>query len=189
MSPESVASDDFLRLVRLRRSVRAYLPRPIEAEKTQTILEAACRAPSAGNLQAYEIIEVDGRAALNRLARAAMDQAFIAEAPTALVFCALPERAEKAYGHRGAKLYSVQDATIACAYAQLAAAALGLGSVWVGSFDEHDVRHVIGAGADAVPVAILPIGYARETGEATTRRALSDLVRRAGGGAYDGAGR
>jgi nitroreductase len=145
------------------------------------ILDAARRAPSAGNLQAYEIVEVEGRAALSALARAALDQAFVAEAPAALVFCALPERSAQTYGRRGAQLYCVQDATIACAYAQLAAAALGLASVWVGAFGEDDVRRAIGAGPHALPVAILPIGYAREQGDVTTRRHLDDLVRRVGG--------
>lgn len=182
-SRRPVASVDFAHLVQSRRSVRAYLPRPIEPEERRTILEAARRAPSAGNLQAYEIIEVEERAALDQLVHAAGDQAFIAEAPIVLVFCALPERSAQTYGDRGAKLYCVQDATIACAYAQLAAAALGLASVWVGAFDEDRVRRAIGAGIDAVPVAILPIGHASAPGDATTRRDLSALVRRAGGGA------
>lgn len=62
----------------------------------------------------------------------------------------------------------------ACAYAQLAAAALGLGSVRVGAFDESDVCHAVDAIIDALPVAILPVGYARAAGERTARRPLGD---------------
>jgi nitroreductase len=79
------------------------------------------------------------REALRRLTRAALDQASIAQAPLALVFCAQPERSAQKCGQRGRTLFSVQDATIACAYAQLAATALGLASAWIGAFDESRV--------------------------------------------------
>jgi len=169
---------DFFEAVTTRRSVRAFTATPIETGKLQAILEAATRAPSAGNLQAYEIYAATSRACLNALARAAQDQEFVAQAPLALVFCAHPARSSKKYGRRGASLYCLQDATIACAYAQLAVAALGLASVWVGAFDDEGVRRAIGAPEGIAPVAILPIGYPAETPEATARRQLQDVVRR-----------
>ena len=112
------------------------------------------------------------REALSALAQG---RAYFEVIPLALVFCAHPARLEK-FGERGAKLYCVQDATIACAYAQLAATALGLSSAWIGRFDEDVVRRAIGASADLLPVAILPIGYAAEMPEIKPRRALEDLV-------------
>jgi nitroreductase len=72
----------------------------------------------------------------------------------------------------------VQDATIACAYAQLAATALGLATVWIGAFDEAAVRRAIDVGDDLRPVAILPIGYAAENPDRSTRRSVADLVHR-----------
>ncbi len=84
------------------------------------------------------------------------------------------------YGQRGAWLYCLQDAAIACAYAQLAATALGLGSVWVGEFDDAAVRRAVGVGKELLPVAILPIGYAGEKPEKTARRRLNELVREVG---------
>jgi len=139
-------------------------------------LEAANHAPSAGNLQAYEIYSVSHRTALESLVRAALGQEFIAQAPVALVFCANPARSVRRYGKRGASLYCIQDATIACAYAQLAATALGLASVWGGAFDDDAVREAIGVGQDLLPVAILPIGYAGQDARATPRRSLANLV-------------
>jgi len=73
-------------------------------------------------------------------------------------------------------LYCVQDATIACTFAILAATALGLASVWVGAFDEDDVRRAIGAPPTHRPVAMLPIGYAAEVPRLRPRRSLKDLV-------------
>ena len=97
-------------------------------------------------------------------------------APVVLAFCAHPRRSAAKYGRRGEELYCVQDATIACAYAQLAATALGLGSVWVGAFDTDAVAQAIGARRDWRPVALLPIGYPAESPEATPRRSLNELV-------------
>jgi nitroreductase len=169
---------DFFEVIRARQSIRAFQACPVEPEKLQQILEAINRAPSAGNLQGYEVFLVTNRACLQAMTRAAVGQDFIEQAPLALVFCANPARSAKKYGQRGTTLYCVQDATIACATAQLAVTALGLASVWVGAFDEDGVRQAIGVGNDLRPVAILPIGYAAETPEHQSRRALVDLVQR-----------
>jgi nitroreductase len=168
---------EFFEVIQSRHSIRAFTPQPIEPDALLKILGAANRAPSAGNLQAYEIFAVTNRAMLNAFVRAAFEQEFIAQAPIALVFCANPARSAVKYGYRGESLYSVQDATIACAYAQLAATALGLATVWVGAFDDDAVRRALGIGNDLLPVAILPIGYAGKQPKIRTRRALEDLVR------------
>lgn len=165
---------EFFEVIQNRHSVRAYTAQSLAPEQVRTILDAANRAPSAGNKQAYEIFAVISREALRTLAQG---RAYFEVIPLALVFCAHPARVAERFGERGAKLYCVQDATIACAYAQLAATALGLSSVWIGRFDEDVVRRAIGAGEDLLPVAILPIGYAAETPEIKPRRALADLVR------------
>jgi len=167
---------DFFEVVKRRRSTRAYAAKPIEAEKLAKILGAANAAPSAGNLQAFEIYRVTGPEQKRELARASLRQSFIAQAPEVLVFCANPERSAARYRQRGVRLYALQDASIACTFAMLAATALGLSSVWVGAFDDDAVHRVIGAQNDHVPVAMLPIGYAAETPELTLRRSLDDLV-------------
>lgn len=167
---------EFSELVRARRSVRAFEAKPVEQEKLDRILELANLAPSAGNLQAYEIHQVTTPRTRAGLARAA-DQSFIAEAPVILVFFANPGRSARKYGARGKELYAVQDATIAVTYAMLAATDLGLGTVWVGAFDPVAVTTAVGAPPDWIPVAVLPIGYAAETPAATSRRPLSELVR------------
>jgi len=169
---------DFFDAVQTRRSTRAFVAKPVEAEKLQTILEAANRAPSAGNLQAYEIYLVTRRETLRALAAASLGQTFVAQAPVALAFCAHPKLSSRRYGHRGTSLYAIQDATIACTHAHLAATALGLASVWVGAFNDKAVREAIGTGEDLLPVAILPIGYPGEKPEPTSRRSLASLVHR-----------
>lgn len=166
---------DFFEVLQKRYSVRAYKPDPIDDATLTKILEAVNSAPSAGNLQAYEVILVRDPERKRQLARASWDQWFIAEAPVVLVFVANPER-NRRYGKRGAELYCVQDATIACSYAQLAATALGLGSCWIGAFDDDKVREVVGIPQNMRPVAILPIGVPEDMPEPKERRPLGDLV-------------
>lgn len=167
---------DFFDVMAKRRSVRAYRSTVVEPDKLEAILKAANCAPSAGNLQAYEIFLVRKDADRKALALAALSQDFLAQAPVALVFCANPERCSGKYGPRGVRLYAVQDATIACAFAMLAATALGLACVWVGAFDDRGVRRAIRAPESLLPVAILPLGYAAEQPDATPRRGLRELV-------------
>jgi nitroreductase len=175
---EEVRLMDFFDVVESRRSVRAYDARPVEEEKLRSILNAANQAPSAGNLQAYEIYLVRNKAVLRALATASLGQQFVAGAPLALVFCAHPARATHRYGERGRRLYAVQDATIACTYAMLAATALGLSSVWIGAFDDEGVRRAVSAPEGQIPVAVLPVGYPGEHPAPTPRRPLADLVHR-----------
>jgi nitroreductase len=167
---------EFFEVVNQRRSIRVFTPDQIEESSLEKILHAANRAPSAGNLQGYGIYLVRDAHIRNRLARAALDQEFIAQASVVLVFCAHPARSSGRYGHRGETLYALQDATIACTYAMLAATALGLGSVWVGAFHEDGVRHAIGLPPGFRPVALLPIGYPAENPYRTSRRDLKELV-------------
>lgn len=162
--------------LRERRSIREFENRPVEMEKVQGVLEAANAAPSAGNLQAYEVVRVSDQGVRSDLARAALGQTFIADAPVVLVFLADPLRSSVRYGGRGRDLYCIQDATIACAYAHLRAADLGLGSVWVGAFDDEAVRRAVGAPAEQRPIAILPLGYSGESPPPSRRRGVSDLL-------------
>jgi len=157
-----------------RRSVRSFRPQPIEESVLRRIFEAANIAPSAGNLQAYQVRVVRDQAKRNALVEAAYGQGFIATAPVALVFCADPERSERKYGKRGSELYSVQDATIAATFAMLAAVDLGLATVWIGDFDEKRVQQVLGVKLIR-PVAIFSLGYAAEEPQPSPRRAIEEI--------------
>jgi len=169
---------DFFEVVERRHSIRAYLHKDLDQSYVDKILEAANKAPSAGNLQAYEIFLVKDPVKKRRLAEAALYQMFIADAPIVLVFCANPRRSSWRYGKRGEELYSIQDATIAAAFSMLACTALGLSSVWVGAFDERLVSAALGNPPNLRPIIILPIGYPGEEPEPTSRRSLKDLVHR-----------
>lgn len=167
---------DFFELIQKRQSIRAFREQAIDPESLGKILAATNQAPSAGNLQAYEIIVIEEREQKSVLAHACLDQDFVSEASIVLVFCAHPSRSEWRYRERGVKLYALQDATIACTFAMLAATELGLGTVWIGAFDDEAVSQVLSLSQDLIPVAILPIGFPAETPPRRPRRQLDDLV-------------
>ncbi|MCS7123252.1 MAG: nitroreductase family protein [Candidatus Aenigmarchaeota archaeon] len=168
---------EFFKVIKNRHSIRAFKQKQVEEKKIIKILETINSAPSAGNLQAYEVFLVKNEEKKKEIARAAYNQDFIAEAPIVLVFCANPERSARKYGERGRRLYSLQDATIAAAYSQLAATALGLSSCWVGAFDEEYLLEVLEINKSLIPVAIIPVGYANEEPITTSRRNIEDLVK------------
>lgn len=167
---------EFFEVVAERRSIRAWRARDVERDKLEKVLAAANMAPSAGDLQAYEIVMARHPTTRASLAAAAHGQAFLAEAPVVLVFFSDPSRSAARYAARGERLFCIQDATIAACHAQLAATALGLGSCWVGAFDDRRVAQALGAPAGLNPVCMLAIGYAAERPDRTSRRPLSDLM-------------
>lgn len=168
---------DFFETVRHRHSVRIYQQdMPVDDARLHAILEMACAAPSAGDLQAYRIVVVRDPGERRALAVAADHQGFIAEAPVCLVFCADPQRSAGEFGERGERLYALQDTTIAAAYAQLAIVAAGMGSAWIGYFDEQAVREQLGLDAALQPVALMTVGYPAELPVPTPRRRLAEVV-------------
>lgn len=167
---------NFFDLIQVRRSVRRFETRPVDAADLRRVLEAANRAPSAGNLQPYRILIVRSGAVKRALCRAALEQEALVQAPVVLAFVALPKVSAARYRRRGAELYAVQDATIACAYAQLAATALGLATVWIGAFDDDAVAQVLRLREEERPVALLPLGYAAEAPAPTPRKPLAELA-------------
>lgn len=168
---------DFFETVRRRHSIRKYLPdRPVEKEKLHAILETASAAPSAGDLQSYRIIVATEQRLREAIRKVSEDQPFISEAPVCIAFCSDPQRAAGKFGERGRKLYALQDATIAAAYAQLAAVAAGLASTWVGHFDAKALGELLELPPESEPVAVLSLGYPAELPEPSPRRHLQEMV-------------
>ncbi len=168
---------EFYEVLGRRHSVRKFLEKPVEDRILMRILQAGMSAPSAANLQSYKIYIVRSQEAKEAIVPAADYQEFLAAAPILLVFFADQKRAEAKFAARGFELYSVQDATIAASYCQLAAAAEGLGSVWVGDFDPLELSRVLSARGYEVPVAILALGYPGGEVESSSRRQPKEIVR------------
>lgn len=168
---------NFFDLIDTRHSVRAYQHKALPDDMVDKILYAANRAPSAKNLQSYRIFVVEKKDDKKKLVMATHDQNFIEDASVVLIFCADLTSAKVA-GMRGLELYCIQDATIACTYSQLAAHALGLSTVWVGSFDETAVHRFFPIDRNFRPVSMLVIGFADEEPEHRSRKSLNEIAQR-----------
>lgn len=167
---------DIFELIKLRRSIRAFTKEDVSNEQVEKILEAARWAPSAGNLQPWEFVVIRRPDIKREIARAALNQTFIEEAPVVIVVCANEVRSGRVYGSRGVNLFCIQDTAAAIENMLLAACALGLGACWVGAFHEEEVRRILKVPRGVRPVAIIPVGKPAEEPSPPRRRPLKEVV-------------
>lgn len=152
-----------------RHSVRSFKKEEIPGEDIQRLLEAACQAPTAGNMQAWRFYVVRNEKIKKDLAISALHQMWMSGAPVIMVLCADLARAERFYGERGRNLYALQDTAAAAQNILLTAGSLGLGGCWVGAFSEARVAKILDLPHSVRPLAMLPIGYSEEEGKDTPR--------------------
>jgi len=150
-----------------RRSVRNYEKKDIPTEFIGQMLEAATRAPTAGNIQPWEFIVVKDMEIKKELALAALSQRYVEEAPVIIVVCADPGKSTDKYGERGKSLYCIQDTAAAIENMLLTAHSLGLGTCWVGAFEDNEVRKILKIPKKLKPVALITVGFPREHIEPT----------------------
>ena len=157
-----------------RRSQRKFENnKQVEEWKIEMIFAAADTAPTAGGFQGFEIYHVKSPEIKMKLVLAANKQPYV-NAPVVLVFCMNPSRVEMNFSDHILKKFSMQDATLAAAYSQLAAHALGLSSVWIGMIDEEKVMQALGT--NLVPSSILCLGYPQKILQPKPKRNLLELI-------------
>lgn len=166
---------DVYEAIRTRKSVRSYLPRTVEEDKLQRILEAGRLAPSAGNRQEWRYVIVKDGGLRERLQEAAGGQAFVGEAPVVIACCAETDgRVMKC----GQPCYPI-DLAISIDHLTLAATAEGLGTCWIGAFSEPEVKKILGIPEALRVVALLPLGYPKDPKPVgKSRKDLKELVHR-----------
>ena len=169
---ESLDTDIFEVMGR-RRSTRAFEAKQVEEWKIEKILAAADTAPTAGNFQGFEVFYIKSQSMKEKLVKSSNNQPYV-NAPAVLIYCKNPSRVKLQFPERILKKFAIQDATLAAAYSQLAATALGLSTIWIGMFDEEEIAKIIGT--DLVPSSILCIGYPTKKKLPKSRRNLSDLI-------------
>lgn len=151
-----------LEAIRLRRSIRKYLDVPVEFGKVGNILDAARLAPSAGNVQDWKFILVTKEETRKKIAEACLKQYWMQDAPVHIVVVSHPKKVAAFYGEKGEKIYCRHSSAAAVENMLIAATDQGLGSCWVGAFEESMLRTVLKIPANASPEAIVTIGYAAE---------------------------
>ncbi len=158
-----------------RRSIRDYENKDIPETMMENLMDALRLAPSAGNLQSRRFYFVFNPGVRSRLARAALNQNFIAKAPLVVVAC-LDQRIAARYGDRGVNLYAVQDVSASIMNMMLVAQELGLGTVWVGAFNEFEVFETLEMPDHLRPIALVPVGYPSRKPGPTPRLSNEELI-------------
>jgi nitroreductase len=145
-----------------RRSVRAYADKAVPEAVMERMRRALRSAPSACNFQPWRFILVQDREIRRKLAESASGQHWMAEAPVIVVGCGMPQNAYKKMGGHGNSVDV--DLAIALDHLTLAAAAEGLGTCWIGAFDEPAVKRLLNVPHAVKVVAMTPLGYPAAAG-------------------------
>jgi nitroreductase len=176
-----------IELMLKRRSVRTYSDKPISNDEKQAIFDCAMRAPTAGNLMLYSMIEVTDQQLKEKLAVSCDNQPFIAKAPLVVLFAADFQRILDLYRFSGAQEWSkeqgggfrlpgegdlflaMNDALIAAQSAVTAAEALGIGSCYIGDvMEQYEFHRDLFELPDYVfPATLICFGYPKTDGPKT----------------------
>jgi len=155
-----------------RRSIRAYNPRDIEPEKIARILEAARLAPTARNQQDWKLVLVKNTEIKNKLVdSASLHQQFLKGAPVIIAACALNPSYVMRCGHPAFLI----DLAIVLEHVALQAVREGLGTCWIGSFDQNEAKKVLSIPTTMSIVELMSLGYPEETPSARPRKPLDEL--------------
>jgi len=175
-SHEDWSAMDFYEVVRTRRSVRSYRPDPIPDNVLNRVLDTARISPSGSNRQPWKFILVKDEDVKRKLVPMCGDQAFISEAPLVIVACG-----QNIHYNRGGYMGDMSmlvDVSIAVDHLTLAARAEGLGTCWIGLFNNESVKKLLQMPEDVNVVALVPIGYPRGKAfkEPESRKSLSEIT-------------
>ena len=150
-----------------RRSVRSFDSRPVNEKDILSIIEAARLAPSACNSQTWRFIFVTQREIIRKICHEAMrpviPNKWLEQAPLVIVGCSQLDVIANRIGGRvtGIEYYQI-DIGIAMEHMVLKATELGLGTCWIGWFDETHLKGILGIPQKIKVSALLAVGYPKE---------------------------
>jgi nitroreductase len=163
---------DVFDAIRQRRSIRKYKNTVIEEEKLAMVLEAARLAPSAANRQEWKFIVVRDPAKRAELTGMTYGQRWVGEAPVIIVACATEGKSIMTCG----QATHTVDVSIACTMMLLEAWEQGLGTCWLGTFNETEVKKCLGIPDNMRVVNVMPLGYPDEAPLSRPRKPFEQVV-------------
>jgi nitroreductase len=163
---------DFYEAIKSRYSVRSYQNKPVEQEKLDRILDAARLAPSGSNRQPWKFVVVRDAETRKKLVPACSNQEFVGQAPVVIAGVGLMPDRIMSCGVPGDPV----DVAIALEHVALAATAEGLGTCWMGSFHQDQIRTLLGIPANAKVIEVMTLGYPADHPRPKTRKPMKELV-------------
>ena len=167
---------DILPIITSRRTVKYFQPKFVSWENIAKVIDAARHAPSCGNIQNWKFIVILEPGLKEAIASACYEQYEIVQAGVLIVVCAEPEKAERYYGLRGTNVYTLQNCAAAIQNMLLEAHSLGLGTRWIGAFNEDEIKSVCKIPEEVRPQAIVALGYAKEVPAKPPKYPLETLI-------------
>ena len=168
-------------MIRARRSVRAYTDQPVSREIVDQCLDAARMSPSACNSQPWTFLVVDDRENIRLIADTACSgiyamNRFIATAPVLIIFVTEKSKVAARLGGQVRDVqYNLIDIGIAGAHLSLQAAVLGLGTCWIGWFNDKALKQELNLPSSTQVDIIMPLGYPDEEPKDKIRKSLDDI--------------
>lgn len=167
---------DIFQVIGDRRSIRKYKDMPVEREKIERVLDAARLAPSWKNMQCWRLLVLTDADKRAKLLDAFPDEnpgkKAIAMAPVVIIVCADPRES----GVENGIEYYIADTAIAFEHLCLAAHALGLGTCWMGWYNEEQIKQALGIPAELRIIGITPLGYPDQEPKARPRKELQEIA-------------
>jgi len=172
--------------IKSRRSIRKYSGKPVEDEKLQAVLEAVRTAPSWANYQCWRLVVVTDKNTRGQISALSYVESYfapkgyksnpsmkaLADAPVVIVLCADPGQSGVIWGQN----YYLVDAGLAAQNLMLAAKGLGLGTVFVGVYDEDKLKSLLHIPSEIRVVGLFPLGYpVEEKKDGPARKPLQEI--------------
>jgi nitroreductase len=169
---------EFYEVIKTRRSIRSYMKTPIPDETLKLVIEAARIAPSGHNRQFWKFYIVESKEKKSNIVEACGGQSWIGEAPVVIVATGWKIPLNRG-GYMGETSF-IMDVSIAFTHLILAARAEGLGTCWIGNFDNNEIKRILGLPKREYVVAITPIGYPKKIvfTEDKIRKSLEEIMER-----------
>lgn len=167
---------EFNNVLHTRRSVKNFESRDIPETKLENILNAARVAPTWGNKQCWKLVIVSDKSVKHSISEAIGNdnsaKSGVQEAPIIVVLCADPSESSTVDG----KDYYLVDSAIAMEHLVLAASNEGLGTCWVGQFDEKRIKDILKIPDQYKVVALTPVGLPKGSPDTESKRTLEETV-------------
>ncbi|MCK8817474.1 nitroreductase family protein [Natroniella sulfidigena] len=176
-----MCTTDIFDFLQQRRSIRKYKDKEVEPEKIERLLEAGVLAPSAGNSQPWRFKVIENQEIIEQLIEETMS-AYNATwmskgTPKLIAVCGNHTKIVDKYGERGKDLYIIQDTAAAIQNILLTAPTLGLGTCWIGAFNEKKAEEILNLNSPLRIYSFITVGYPKEKlGPRTSRKDLSEVV-------------
>jgi nitroreductase len=146
---------EFESVIKSRESIRDYSDKKVEDDKIKYVLECARFAPSWTNKQCWQFIVVKDKKTINDLSKTSIINRWLKNVPVIIVACGNPKKS----GFRNGIKYFIVDVSIALEHIVLAATDIGLGTCWIGGFNEKKVKKILEIPENIKVVALTPLGY------------------------------